>query len=92
VPPEVRYERTCALYVPAVVAVVLDVPVPVTLPVQSKPVASLGVVAENVTAVPAHFGPSCVGAGGTVGVVTTVPVTANRVADTQPVVKCRASA
>jgi hypothetical protein len=66
-PPAVKYDRTCALYVPAVVAVVFDVPVPDTLPVQSRPVAPVGTLAEKVMAVPTHFGPSCVGAAGTLG-------------------------
>jgi hypothetical protein len=59
-----------------VVAVVFDVPVPDTLPVQSRPVAPEGTVAEKVTPVPAHFGPSCVGAAGTAGIAMMVAVVA----------------
>jgi hypothetical protein len=49
--------------------VILDVPVPVMPgePLQSRPVAPEGTVAEKVMAVPAHFGPFCVGAAGAVG-------------------------
>jgi hypothetical protein len=65
------------------------VPVPETLPVQSRPVVPDTVAAEKVIAVPAHFGPFWVGAAGVPGVGITVPVTAVREADTQFVVVLR---
>jgi hypothetical protein len=56
------------------VAVVFDVPVPVTPPAQSKPVAPEGKVAEKVIPAPAHFGPFCVGALGAVGMAVITPL------------------
>ena len=55
---------------------VFDAPVPDTLPVQSSPVAPVGTVAKKVMAVPAHFGPSCVGADGIVGMAVIAPLVA----------------
>jgi hypothetical protein len=55
-------------------AVVLDVPVPEipVEPLHSRPVAPVGKRAEKVMAVPAHCGPSCVGAVGTTEIAVMV--------------------